>query len=123
MYASFIVRPEFTKEDFAAFPPYCEKVGLRFATFAVLTPLPGTDLYEQVRDRLISHNHDFLHTLLPTALPLKDFYEQLYGLYQTAIPFGRRLSILAKYPLKEIPATLNTSCLVLKQLRGAYRDY
>ncbi len=89
----------------------------------MLTPLPGTDLYEQVRDRLISHNHDFLHTLLPTALPLKDFYEQLYGLYQTAIPFGRRLSILAKYPLREMPATLNTSRVVLKQLRGAYSDY
>ncbi len=66
---------------------------------------------------------DFLHALLPTALPLQDFYEQLYGLYQTAIPFRKRLSILAKYPLKEIPSTLATSHRILNRLRTAYTDY
>jgi hopanoid C-3 methylase len=126
VYASFIVRPEFTKEDFAKFAPYCESLGLRFATFAVLTPLPGTDLYQEVKDRLITHNYDFvdfLHTLLPTTLPLKDFYEELYGLYQRAIPFRKRATILGKYPLKEIPSTLATSHRILKRLRTAYLDY
>jgi len=126
VYASFIVRPEFTKEDFAKFAPYCESLGLRFATFAVLTPLPGTDLYQEVKDRLITRNYDFvdfLHTLLPTKLPLKDFYEELYGLYQRAIPFRKRVTILGKYPLKEIPSTLATSHRILKRLRTAYLDY
>ncbi len=126
VYASFIVRQEFTKEDFATFRPYCEKLGLRFATFAVLTPLPGTDLYEQTKDRLITRNYDyvdFLHTLLPTTLPLKDFYEQVYQLYKRAIPFRRQLGVLAKYPLKEIPATLATSKRVLTRVRTAYLDY
>jgi radical SAM superfamily enzyme YgiQ (UPF0313 family) len=126
VYASFIVRPEFTKEDFAAFPPYCEKLGLHFATFAVLTPLPGTDLYEEVKDRLLTRNYDlvdFLHTLLPTTLPLKDFYEEYYQLYQRAIPFRKKLSILGKYPLKEIPSTLATSRRLFKRLRRAYLDY
>ena len=126
VYASFIIRPEFTKEDFAAFRPYCEKLGLRFATFAVLTPLPGTDLYEEVKDRLITRNYDlvdFLHTLLPTKLPLKDFYAEYYGLYKRAIPFHKYWSILGKYPLKEIPSTLATSHRVLKRLQMAYRDY
>lgn len=126
VYASFIVRPEFRREDFAAFGPYCEKLGLRFATFAVLTPLPGTDLYDEVKDRLITRNYDlfdFLHTLLPTTLPLEDFCEECYRLYKEAIPFRRQLSVLGKYPLKEIPSTLMTSRRVLKRLRTAYLDY
>lgn len=126
VYASFIVRPEFTRRDFAAFRPYCEKLGLHFATFAVLTPLPGTDLLHEVKDRLVTRNYDlvdFLHTLLPTALPLKDFYEQFYQLYNRAIPFRRKLSVLRKYPLREIPATFAISHRVLSRLRNAYRDY
>jgi radical SAM superfamily enzyme YgiQ (UPF0313 family) len=56
---------------------YCRKLGLDFATFAVLTPLPGTDLFDEVRDRLLTRNfdlYDFIHTLLPTSLPLEDFF-------------------------------------------------
>ena len=45
IYASFIVRPEFTHQDFAAFHQYCRDLDLTFASFAVLTPLPGTDFY------------------------------------------------------------------------------
>jgi radical SAM superfamily enzyme YgiQ (UPF0313 family) len=126
VYASFIVRPEFKREDFAAFGPYCRKLKLRYATFAVLTPLPGTDLYEEVKGRLITRNYDlvdFIHTLLPTALPLKEFYEELYRLYTRTIPFHKQLSLLRKLPLKEIPSTLAKSRRVLKRLRTAYLDY
>ncbi|MGA2329434.1 MAG: radical SAM protein [Bryobacteraceae bacterium] len=126
VYASFIVRPEFKKEDFAAFGPYCRKLKLRYATFAVLTPLPGTDLYEEVQDRLITRNYDlvdFIHTLLPTALPLEEFYEELYRLYTRTIPFHKQLSLLRKLPLKEIPSMLAKSRRVLKRLRTAYLDY
>jgi radical SAM superfamily enzyme YgiQ (UPF0313 family) len=77
IYASFIVRPEFDQVDFAACSQYCRDLRLNFAGFAMLTPLPGTDFYEQVSSRLITHNYDyfdFFHTLLPTALPLPAFY-------------------------------------------------
>lgn len=126
VYASFIIRPEFEKEDFAAFGPYCRKLNLRFATFAVLTPLPGTDLYQEVKDRLITRNYDFvdfIHTLLPTTLPLEQFYEEYYQLYRRAIPLRKQLSLLRKLPLWEIPSTLAKSRRVLKRLRTAYLDY
>lgn len=126
VYASFIVRPEFKKEDFAAFGPYCRKLKLRYATFAVLTPLPGTDLYAEVQDRMITRNYDlvdFIHTLLPTALPLEEFYEELYRLYTRTIPFHKQLSLLRKMPVREIPGMLRTSRRVLKRLRTAYLDY
>jgi radical SAM superfamily enzyme YgiQ (UPF0313 family) len=126
IYASFIVRPEFTRADFAAFRQYCRALELDFATFAMLTPLPGTDFYQEVRDRLITHNYDyfdFVHTLLPTALPLKDFYEEYYQLYQKAIPFTKRLAMLRKMPLRDIPTLVASSYRTFHQLRKAYQDY
>ncbi len=126
VYASFIVRPEFTRQDFAAFAPYCRKLRLRFATFAVLTPLPGTDLMEQVKDRLITRNYDlfdFIHTLLPTALPIDEFYREFTGLYERAIPMYKQLSMLAKYPLQDIPALFPKNRRILKRMRTLYRDY
>jgi len=126
IYASLIVRPEFTRADFAACRQYCRALDLDFATFAMLTPLPGTDLYQQVKERMITHNYDyfdFIHTLLPTALPLKDFYEEYYQLYQKAIPLIKRLAMLRKMPLREIPAMLTSSYRTFAQLRKAYQDY
>jgi radical SAM superfamily enzyme YgiQ (UPF0313 family) len=126
IYASFIVRPEFTKADFAAFRRYCRGLELDFATFAMLTPLPGTDFYQEVKDQLITHNYDlfdFNHTLLPTALPLRDFYEEYYQLYQKAIPFSMRIALLRKMQLREIPSLLARSYRVFNQLRKAHLDY
>lgn len=126
IYASFIVRPEFNREDFAAFGNYCRSLELNFASFSVLTPLPGTDLYEEVKDQMITHNYDlfdFIHTLLPTTLSMKDFYEEYYKLFKNAISFKNSISLLKKYPLKEIIPTLVKSYQVLKKLRTAYKDY
>jgi radical SAM superfamily enzyme YgiQ (UPF0313 family) len=126
IYASFIVRQEFTKEDFSAFRGYCQRLGLDFATFAVLTPLPGTDLYEAEKDRLLTHNYDyfdFVHTLLPTALPLKEFYEEYYRLWTRAIPLHRQLSLLRKFPVREIPSLFVRGMRAYKRMKRAYEDY
>jgi len=126
IYASFIVRPEFTREDFNEFRQYCRDLGLNFATFAVLTPLPGTDFYSEVESKLITRNYDhfdFLHTVLPTELPLKEFYAEFAALYRDAIPLTRSVSVLRRLPLKEMPATLLKSVRLQIWLRNAYRDY
>ena len=127
IYASFIVRPEFNKEDFLGFRRYCRKLGLSFASFAMLTPLPGTDFYEQVKAQLITHNYDYfdlLHTLLPTTLPLKEFYEEFYNLYKKGVPFGKQFRLaIKKYPLQEILPLIKKSNRILNQLKNAYRDY
>jgi radical SAM superfamily enzyme YgiQ (UPF0313 family) len=126
IYASLIVRPEFTRDDFYALNQYCRDLDLDFATFAMLTPLPGTDFYQEVKDRMITHNFDFfdfIHTLLPTSLPLKDFYAAYFRLYQGAIPLSKRLAMLRKLALKDIPAMMVNSTRTFNQLRNAYKDY
>ncbi|MDH5202565.1 MAG: B12-binding domain-containing radical SAM protein [Nitrospirota bacterium] len=126
IYASFIVRPDFTKEDFRNFIDYCRSMKLNFATFAVLTPLPGTDLYQEVKEIMITHNYDyfdFLHTLLPTKLSLKEFYEELYNLYKKSVPFSNWISFMRKFPLRDIPAVIRLSNKIFSQIRNAYKDY
>jgi hopanoid C-3 methylase len=125
IYASFIVRPEFTRDDFEAFRRYVRGLKLNFATFSVLTPLPGTDLYDEVNDRIIDRNYDhvdFVHTLLPTALPAKDFYTECCRLYERSLPLSSRLSLLRRIPLKDLPALQATGSRVRRRIRTAYLD-
>lgn len=126
VYASFIVRQEFTKEDFAALRKYCRKLGLAFASFAVLTPLPGTDLLDEVRGRLIARDYDlidFLHTQLPTKLPLQQFYAELANLYSKGTSPTKRLWMLRKFPLRDVPYWLKKGRMIDERLRNAYADY
>lgn len=126
LYASFIVRPEFTHEDFAFFRQYCRGLGLSFPTFAVLTPLPGTDFYEEVKGRMITHDYDFfdfIHTLLPTHLPLDEFYEEYYQLSTKAASPWKKLSTVPKYHLRDLLALQAKGNRFYSRLRFAYRDY
>lgn len=126
IYASFIVRPEFDHEDFAGLRRYVRELELDYASFAVLTPLPGTDLYDQVRDRLITRDtdfFDFIHTVLPTRLPLEEFFEELMGLYRSAVPPMRQLRLLRKFPLGEWPALFARSHSTFKRFRTIAADY
>jgi len=125
-HASLIVRPEFTREDFRAFRQYCRDLGVRYAGCAVLTPLPGTDLYEDVKDRLLTHNYDYfdlIHTVLPTTLPLKEFYKEYFLLMWKAVTFGKRIAFLRKHECNEIPKVLLNAYKILGRLKKAYLDY
>lgn len=126
IYASFIVRPDFEEEDFKEFKKYCRGLKLGFPSFAVLTPLPGTDYYEEVKDRLITTDYDlfdFIHTVLPAKLPLKKFFKNLNSLFFGAKSPTKSLSFMMKYPLKEIPKLLRLSMKISKQMKNAYKDY
>ncbi|MBN1383678.1 MAG: radical SAM protein [Elusimicrobia bacterium] len=83
--AYFIVDPDYTREDFERLADYVVKLKLTQPIFTVLTPLPGTELYEQKHNELITHNYelfDFIHTVLPTRLPKQEFYQCLADLYR-----------------------------------------
>ncbi len=125
IYASFIVRPEFTRDDFEAFRRYVRSLRLNFATFAVLTPLPGTDLYDEVRDQIIDHNYDhvdFIHTLMAPALPPKEFYAECCRLYEGSLPLSSRLGLLRRIPFRDLPALQASGSRFRRRLRTAHLD-
>ncbi len=122
----FIVRPEFERKDFADLRRRCLGLDLDFIGFSVLTPLPGTGLYEDVKERLITSNYDyfdFFHTQLPTKLPLGEFYRELIGLYKGSRSLKNQIKFMCKYPLRELPGSLRTFNKFIKRLKTLADDY
>lgn len=82
--AYFMVDPQYDSRDFKSLSDYVLKKELTQPVFTILTPFPGTDLFEEKKND-INMNYDFLdfyHTLLPTKLPKKEFYQQFAKLYR-----------------------------------------
>lgn len=91
---SFIVDPSWERKDFEALRRYVRMHRIEVPSFSVLTPLPGTVLYRQVRERLQTGDYelfDFLHAVLPTQLPLPEFYTELAALYRSSYSMSRML--------------------------------
>jgi hypothetical protein len=82
--AHFIVNPVFTIQDFSSLLRYVEERNLFRPAYPVLTPLPGTQLYEETRNKLVIRDYDyfdFAHSIMPTKLKRREFYFQLAQLY------------------------------------------
>ncbi len=126
VFPTFIVRPEFGRKDFEDLRKYCLDLDLDFVGFPVLTPLPGTELYHEVKDRLISTNYDyfdFFHTVMPTTLPMKDFYRELTTLYKTSRSLKNRIKLMRRYPLRELPTLFKAYGDFLRRLDTLEQDY
>ena len=124
--AYFLVRPEFDRDDFDELRTYVKGLKLRFASFFVLTPLPGTDLYDECKGELTVDDpelFDFFHALLPTKLPLPEFYEQMYRCYRAPISIGSALSLLSNWPITRVPAAVARTRRALERLRRAHLDH
>ncbi|MGQ9510042.1 MAG: B12-binding domain-containing radical SAM protein [Thermodesulfobacteriota bacterium] len=90
VWAAFIVDPDYNLEDFRRLKDYILNRGIKTPTFSVLTPLPGTELFRELREKLTTKNYnlfDVAHAVLPTRLPLKEFYQEFCSLYQ--LPYSR----------------------------------
>jgi radical SAM superfamily enzyme YgiQ (UPF0313 family) len=82
--ATFIVDPMFTEEDFDRLKEYAIVNELIAPSYTILTPLPGTEVYENRKSELTTSNYlmyDLLHCILPTRLPLERFYVRFADLY------------------------------------------
>ena len=87
-----IVDPDFSKDDFRQLLKYIVKLELFRPVYTVLTPLPGTKLYEETYTRLAIRDYDFFdftHSVLPTRLSRKDFYREYANLYSKSYSFHR----------------------------------
>lgn len=122
----FMVRPEFDRKDFEDLKHYCLGLDLNFIGFSVLTPLPGTELYHEVKDRIITDNYDyfdFFHTLLPTAMPLPDFYRELASLFQRSRSLKNQIKLMRKYRLRELPSLFRAYGGLMRRLKTLAQDY
>lgn len=75
----FMVRPDFDKQDFQILYDYMDSLRIAIPIVTILTPLPGTLLYRQMQDELITDDlrlYDLLHAVVETKLPRDQFYKE-----------------------------------------------
>jgi radical SAM superfamily enzyme YgiQ (UPF0313 family) len=97
--AHLIVDPDFDKDDFKHLYQHICRMDLFRLAFAVLTPLPGTELYLRNYDRFIIRDYDyfdFAHSIFPTKLSRKEFYSELAGLYRKSYSLQRYFQSMLK---------------------------
>ena len=85
---NFIVDPAWDRDDFTRLRDWIEQMGAYNSGFSILTPLPGTDLWNDAKQRVTTDKwemFDIVHTVLPTKLPLDEFYEEYSRLWRHAL--------------------------------------
>ncbi len=85
---NFIVDPSWDYEDFTRLREWIALHGTYNSGFSVLTPLPGTDLWKDVEADVNVKDwelFDIVHTVLPTKLPMDEFYSEYSRLWRTAL--------------------------------------
>jgi radical SAM superfamily enzyme YgiQ (UPF0313 family) len=85
---NFIVDPAWDRDDFTRLREWIEKTGAYNSGFSILTPLPGTDLWDTASQNVTTKNwemFDIVHAVLPTKLPLDEFYEEYSALWRHAL--------------------------------------
>ena len=73
----FIISPEAEERDFTALSRYLDEHPIDLPMITVMTPLPGTPLHAQWRDRISNHNLDYYtltNAVVPTRMPEHEFY-------------------------------------------------
>lgn len=123
---SFMVDPSYTRADFDGLISHIRSLKVDVVICSILTPLPGTQLYENKKAELITdkpESYDFLHTVLPTKLPLKEFYSEFSRLLIKATPLLTSLKFIGKYEKGNRLRTLLNSLGIIKIIRNGYRSH
>lgn len=90
--AAFIIDPSFQVKDFRRLRQYILDRKLYSPSLTILTPLPGTELFARVKEKLVTTNYelfDYVHAVLPTKLKLPDFYSEFTELYKAGYAWSQ----------------------------------
>ena len=81
----FIIAPDYTEDQFDRLDEFVREQQIELPMYTVLTPLPGTGLYERMKSGINNHNLDYYtltNAVVPTRLEEKLFYQRYAALLQ-----------------------------------------
>lgn len=97
VHAALMVNPDFESKDFDLVARAIEELGPAEFAFTVMSPPPGTPSFNEAKGKFICEDpcyyYDCLHTILPTKMPLKQFY--------------RNFALLYAYGARQVPSKVN----------------
>jgi len=81
---NYVIPADYSFDDFKAISHYANSHKVSYAGYTILTPMPGTSYYDEVKDEIIVHDlskYNFFNCVLPTKLPLLEFYKEVGKLW------------------------------------------
>jgi hopanoid C-3 methylase HpnR len=119
---SFITDPAWGEEDFDRLRAFVTWLDLPNPMFTILTPLPGTELWEMQKAQVTTDDYSYFdveHLVLPSRLPPERFYEQFASLY-TLTDARTRLSRKALWNLLQM--VFQGQTFALRRVISAVRE-
>jgi len=127
LHAALMVNPDFETEDFLKIREAIDVLSPAEITFTVFSPSPGTELYEEYQGQYLFENpclyYDCMHSILPTRLPMKQFYRYFALLYLFAFKKNPWKAHGVKAPLRDIFRLLGAGARCGWELHHIYRAY
>ena len=127
VHAAFIVKPEYTLEQFRALRDYVRAMPPSQCSFTVISPSPGTPDYKVIEPNIwITNPYDFydcMHPLTKTALPLKQYAKEFAclvheGTVKTPLRINHHIA-----PLRDMIRIVYAERNYRRVFRNLYRDY
>ncbi len=81
---NYVVPPDYNVKDFEALAEYADRNRVVYAGYTVLTPMPGTIYYQQVKNQIIDHDYrkyNFFNSVMKTTLPHDEFHTRIGSLW------------------------------------------
>ena len=131
LYATMIIPLDFSKEDFRELTGWLKQMKVTFVNLQPLTPLPGTAIFHEYRDRLLydtsdHHVFDMAHVVLrPERMSVRMFYVRLLlSYYRVVIRPVNILRLVRRYGLWANLRMLKGSQMVcLQYMKKIMRGY
>ena len=109
LYATMILQPDFTKKDFKQIEDYIIGMNVSFVNLQPLTPLPGTEIYDDYKDKILVSRKDYAmwdlaHIVLePEHMSIRQYYYQIIKTYaRIVLRPNNIIKMLKKYGIKEV---------------------
>jgi radical SAM domain protein len=109
LYATMILQPDFTKKDFRQIEDYIIGLNVSFVNLQPLTPLPGTEIYDDYKDKILVSRKDYAmwdlaHIVLePKYMSIRQYYYQIIKTYAgIVLRPDNIIKMLKKYGIKEV---------------------
>jgi radical SAM superfamily enzyme YgiQ (UPF0313 family) len=81
---NYVVPPDYNEKDFGALAEYADRNRVVYAGYTILTPMPGTIYYQQVKNQIIDNDYrkyNFFNSVMKTTLPHDEFHTRVGSLW------------------------------------------
>jgi len=127
VYAAIILSPDWGEEEFAHLRRKVKELGIVFANFQPLTPLPGTESAADAPALLIDRDRyaewDLAHLVVrPTRLSVREYYRQIVRLYTSSVIHPATILRHLRYPMKDVIRVSRGAFKVWRQYQAKIRE-